>query len=170
MFKMFYPTIWVESVYRNVDFEKLYGKGYRGIISDIDNTLVEHDADASQEAVSFCKGLMDMGFEICFMSNNDKERVTRFNKDIKGYMIYDAKKPLVKNYNKAMEMMGTNKDNTIFIGDQIFTDIWGANNANIKNILVEPISPREEIQIVIKRFFEKIVIYFYKRYLSKKKG
>ena len=168
MFKRLYPTKWIKSIYTDIDFNKLYKSGYRGLISDIDNTLVEHDADASEEAINFCNRLQDMGFEICFMSNNDEERVTRFNKDINAYIIYNAKKPLVTNYNKAMKLMGTNKRNTIFVGDQIFTDILGANNAGIKSVLVDPISPREEIQIVIKRFFEKIVLYFYKRYLLKK--
>ena len=84
-------------------------------------------------------------------------------------MIYNGKKPLPGSYNRAMELMGTNKKNTIFVGDQLFTDILGANIVGIKSILVEPISPREEIQIVIKRFFEKIVLYFYKRDISKRK-
>ena len=64
--------------------------------------------------------------------------------------------------------MGTNRQNTIFVGDQIFTDILGSTNAGLKSILVDPISPREEIQIVIKRFFEKIVLFFYKRYKKRK--
>lgn len=164
MFRKFYPTKWVNSIYTDVDFQKLYDKGYRGIISDIDNTLVEHDADASEEAINLCNTLRDIGFEICVMSNNDEERVNRFNKDIKAFSIYNAKKPLGISYFKAMDLMGTNKKNTIFLGDQIFTDILGANNVGIKSILVDPISPKEEIQIIIKRFFEKIVLYFYKRH------
>ena len=169
MFKSFYPSIWINSIYKDVDFNKLYKKGYRGIISDIDNTLVEHDADANDQAVEFCQRLKDIGFELCLISNNDQERVSRFNKDVKAHMIYNGKKPLPGSYNRAMELMGTNKKNTIFVGDQLFTDILGANIVGIKSILVEPISPREEIQIVIKRFFEKIVLYFYKRDISKRK-
>lgn len=163
MFKRFYPTKWIGSIYTDMDFQKLYDIGYRGIICDIDNTLVEHDADASSQAISFLKGLKDIGFELCLMSNNDQERVARFNKDINIHMIYNAKKPLKTSYYKAMELMGTKERNTVFFGDQLFTDIYGANRAGIKNVLVEPISPREEIQIIIKRFFEKIVLYFYKR-------
>lgn len=164
-----YPRKWIRSIYTDVDFQKLYKAGYRGIISDIDNTLVEHDADASEEAIIFCKKLKDIGFKLCLMSNNDEERVARFNKDINVHMIYNAKKPLLSSYNKAMELMGTNKKNTVFFGDQIFTDIYGANRAGIKSILVDPISPREEIQIIIKRFFEKIVLFFYKKRIAKQK-
>ncbi len=62
-----------------------------------------------------------------------------------------------------MEMMHTGCSNTVFIGDQIFTDVAGAKLAGIYSILVEPIHPKEEIQIVIKRYFEKIVLFFYQR-------
>ena len=71
MFRKFYPTKWVNSIYTDVDFQKLYDKGYRGIISDIDNTLVEHDADASEEAINLCNTLRDIGFEICEDGLND---------------------------------------------------------------------------------------------------
>lgn len=54
-----------------------------------------------------------------------------------------------------------NTGNTVFIGDQLFTDIWGAKNAGLRNILVKPINPKEEIQIVLKRYLEKIVLHFY---------
>lgn len=72
-------------------------------------------------------------------------------------------KPSTKNYIRAMELLGTDRSNTIFIGDQLFTDIYGAKRAGIRNILVKPINPREEIQIVLKRYLERIVLYFYKR-------
>ena len=62
-----------------------------------------------------------------------------------------------------METMGTDRTNTIFVGDQLFTDVWGAKRAGIRNILVKPIYPKEEIQIVLKRYLERIVLYFYKR-------
>lgn len=168
MFKKFYPTKWVHSIFE-IDFHKLYEKGYRGIISDIDNTLVEHDADASDEAIKLIKDLRKMGFQICLMSNNNEERVTRFNKITKVYMIFDAKKPSRKGYIKGMKLMNTTPKNTIFIGDQIFTDIYGANRTGIKSYLVDPISPKEEVQIVLKRYLEKIVLHFYKKQLQRKR-
>ena len=67
------------------------------------------------------------------------------------------------NYKKAMEKMGTDRGNTLFVGDQLFTDIWGAKKAGIRTFLVKPIHPKEEIQIVLKRYLEKIVLYFYCR-------
>ena len=77
--------------------------------------------------------------------------------------VFDAHKPSTKNYKKAMELMKTEKDNTLFVGDQLFTDVWGAKRTGIKSILVKPIHPKEEIQIVLKRYLEKIVLFFYKR-------
>ena len=72
----------------------------------------------------------------------------------------------IRNYLKAMEIMGTDRDSTVFIGDQLFTDVWGAKRAVIPNILVKPIHPKEEIQIVLKRYLEKIVLHFYKKSLQ----
>lgn len=60
-----------------------------------------------------------------------------------------------------MEIMGTDRGNSLFIGDQLFTDVWGAKRAGIGNILVKPIHPKEEIQIVLKRYLERIVLHFY---------
>lgn len=65
--------------------------------------------------------------------------------------------------------MGTTPENTIFIGDQLFTDVYGAKRAGIRNILVKPIHPKEEIQIVLKRYLEKIVLHFYRKEKEKRK-
>ena len=162
MFETFFPDEYVASTYV-IPFEKLYEEGYRGIIFDIDNTLVMHGAPADVRAKKLFTRLKAIGFECCLLSNNQEPRVKMFNEEIQVHYIYDAHKPSVKNYEKAMQIMGTNKANTIFIGDQLFTDVWGAKRTGIRNILVKPIHPREEIQIVLKRKLEKIVLYFYKR-------
>ena len=86
-----------------------------------------------------------------------------FNEEIQTRYIYNAHKPSTKNYIRAMEEMGTDKGNTVFVGDQLFTDVWGAKRAGIHNILVKPIHPKEEIQIVLKRYLERIVLHFYKK-------
>ena len=65
--------------------------------------------------------------------------------------------------------MGTGREETIFVGDQLFTDVYGANRAGIFSILVNPINPKEEIQIVLKRYLERPVLYAYKRKCDKKK-
>lgn len=162
MFRCFFPDEYLDSAYE-VDFEKLYKEGYRGLLFDIDNTLVPHGAPADERAVELFKRLRKIGFKSCFLSNNQIERVASFNGKIGERYIENAHKPAVRSYEKAMKMLGTDRTNTIFIGDQLFTDIYGAKRAGIRNILVKPIHPKEEIQIVLKRYLERIVLYFYKK-------
>ena len=68
-----------------------------------------------------------------------------------------------------MEKMGTDRENTFFVGDQLFTDIWGAKRAGLRTFLTKPIDPAEEIQIVLKRYLEKPVLFFYHRKLKRQK-
>lgn len=161
---MFYPEKWVKSTYE-IDFEQLYENGFRGLLFDIDNTLVKHGEDATEQAVELFGRLKKIGFKICLISNNKLERVQRFNNKVNVYSIHDAHKPSKKNYLKAMELMGTDFNTTMFVGDQLFTDVFGAKRIGMHNILVEPIDKKEEIQIVLKRYLEKIVLYFYKKQL-----
>lgn len=162
MFQIFYPDEYVESTYA-ISFETWYQEGYRGVIFDIDNTLVPHGAPADKRAKELFEKLGQIGFQSCLLSNNQEPRVKMFNEEIHTNYIFNAHKPSVKNYNRAMELMGTDKKNTLFVGDQLFTDVWGAKNAGIYSILVKPIHPKEEIQIVFKRYLERIVLYFYKK-------
>ena len=167
LFETFYPDAWMDSTYQ-IDFDELYKKGYRGLIFDIDNTLVPHGEPADERAKALFAHLKELGFSCCLLSNNQLERVQMFNKDVQVYFIEDAHKPSRKNYRKAMELMHTDLSNTMFIGDQLFTDVWGANRAGMYSLLVKPIDPHEEIQIVLKRYLEKIVLFFYKRREAKK--
>lgn len=160
MFRGLYPKDYFESTYC-INFKKYYMLGYRGIIFDIDNTLVEHDAPTDERAMNLITNLKEIGFEICFLSNNDEERVKNFNESLDCHYIYKAGKPLAKGYKKAMKLMGTDRMSTLFVGDQIFTDIWGANNAGIRSVLVKPIAKHEEIQIVLKRIPEKLILFLY---------
>lgn len=166
MLKTFYPDQYVASTYV-IDFEGLYKEGVRGLIFDIDNTLVPHGAPADERAIKLFERLKNIGFRCCLISNNKEPRVAMFNEPIQVDYVYDAHKPSTKNYKKAMEIMGTDRSDTVFIGDQLFTDVWGAKRTGIQSILVKPIHPKEEIQIVLKRFLEKIVLHFYLK--SKKK-
>lgn len=162
MFNCFFPDAYLDSTYE-IDFDKLYEEGYRGLLFDVDNTLVPHGAPADERAKKLFAHLKELGFKSCFLSNNQIERVSSFNAEIGEQFIENAHKPSVKNYFKAMEILGTDTSNTIFVGDQLFTDIYGAKRAGIRNILVKPIDKKEEIQIVLKRYLEKIVLYFYRK-------
>ena len=165
---MFYPDEYLDSTYE-IDFDLLYKKGYRGVIFDIDNTLVPHGAPADARAEALFSHLKSIGFSCCLLSNNQRPRVELFNKNIGVNFIEDAHKPSVKRYQKAMKMMGTDTENTLFVGDQLFTDVFGARRTGIHSILVKPIHPKEEIQIVLKRYLERIVLCAYER-KKKKEG
>lgn len=166
MLQMFYPAEYTNSAYQ-IDFKRLYQDGYRGVIFDIDNTLVAHGAPADARAKRLFASLKKLGYECCLLSNNKEPRVRTFNEQIKVNYIFKAHKPRMANYKKAMRLMKTNRDNTLFVGDQIFTDIWGANRAGIRTFLVKPIDPKEEIQIILKRYPEKLILYFYQKRLKK---
>lgn len=160
MLERFYPDHEKDSAYK-LDFEGLYVKGYRGIIFDVDNTLVPHGAPADRQAIRLFKRLHNIGFDTMLLSNNKEPRVKSFAEQVGSKYIYKAGKPSERGYLAAMEQMGTTKETTLFIGDQLFTDVWGAKKLGITNYLVKPIHPKEEIQIVLKRKLEAIVLYFY---------
>ena len=160
---IFYPDAHCDSVY-NIPFKKLYDMGYRGVIFDIDNTIVKHGYPADIRAVALFNTLRHMGFKTCIISNNKQKRVVSFAKDVKSMAVWKANKPLKRGYLLACRLMKTNKDNTLFVGDQLFTDVWGAKICNVKSILVDPIDTKEEIQIVLKRYLEKPILFFYNRH------
>lgn len=162
MLKRFYPAEYLDSVYQ-IDFDALYRKGVRGVLFDIDNTLVPHGAPADQRAVELFGHLKELGIGTCLISNNQIGRVKSFADSVGAVYIENAHKPSVRGYQRGMELLGCDKSCTIFVGDQLFTDIYGANRAGLFTILVRPIHPKEEIQIVMKRYLERIVLFFYER-------
>ena len=160
MFELFFPDEFYSSAYV-IDFLQYYKDGYRGIIFDIDNTLVPHGAPADERSIALFKHLKEIGFEALLLSNNKEERVAMFNEQIGVHMIWKANKPFPEKYREAMKKMKTDEKSTLFVVDQLFTDVWGAKNAGIRSILVQPMNPREEIQIVLKRKLEAVVLHFY---------
>lgn len=162
MLQCFYPDHEIESAY-DIDYEGLYQKGYRGVIYDIDNTLVPHGAPADEKAIALFRRLHEIGYRTMLLSNNKEPRVRSFCDQVGSMYIFRAGKPKTTGYENAMERMGTTAEDTLFVGDQLFTDVWGAKKAGIVTYLVKPIHPKEEIQIVLKRKLERIVLFFYHR-------
>ncbi|MCI8727215.1 MAG: YqeG family HAD IIIA-type phosphatase [Hungatella sp.] len=166
MLEIFYPKRMAESAYE-IPYKKLYDSGIRGVIFDIDNTLVPHGAPADQRALSLFADFHRMGMKTCLLSNNKEPRVASFAAQVDSPYIYKGGKPSVKGYQESMKKMGTTVSDTIFVGDQLFTDVYGANRTGLYSYLVKPIHPKEEIQIVLKRYLEAIVLFFYKRSLKR---
>ena len=167
MLERFYPDYEAESAY-DIDYQGLYRAGYRGIIFDIDNTLVPHGAPADERAVALFSRLHELGYATLLLSNNKEPRVKSFAGQVDSLYRHKAGKPGREGYLKAMEQMGTDRSNTLFVGDQLFTDVWGARRVGITSYLTRPIHPKEEIQIVLKRKLERIVLYFYHKRNTKK--
>ena len=146
IFSWMYPDEYLDSAYL-IDYRQLYEDGYRGVIFDIDNTLVPQGAPSDERSRELIYALKDIGYKVMLLSNNRKTRVDLFTEKVEVDSIPVAKKPLTTN----------------FVGDQLFSDVWGAKLTGIKSILVKPIDAKEEIQIVVKRKLEKLWLSRYDR-------
>jgi len=162
MFERFYPDERIGRAW-DIDYARLYREGVRGVIFDIDNTLAVHGGPPPDETRRLFLRLRELGMAACLLSNNKEARVRPFAKEIGAAYICKANKPSVKGYEQAMERMGTNRASTVLVGDQLFTDVYGARRAGLRSILTEPIDPHEEIQIVLKRYLERMVLSFYNK-------
>ena len=163
LYKKLYPKAYYKSVF-DISFESLKRSAIKGLAFDIDNTLSPFDIpEPDAETVEFFRRAKQEGFSLCLISNNSKKRVELYNKKLNIPFVCKAKKPLTRGLKQAMSQMGTVRDNTVLIGDQIFTDILCGNMAGVKTILVEPKTDRDEWFIRIKRSFEKTVIDSYKK-------
>lgn len=144
--------------------ELLSELGIRGVILDIDNTLEPYEHPLPGEHVkAWLDSLKAIGISCAFVSNNNKERVELFNLELGLPAFYKAGKPFKKNVLKAMALMGTEKENTILMGDQVFTDVWAARNAGIKAALVPPINDKKDLFTKFKRLLEKPALRKYER-------
>ena len=160
MIGLFFPYEYVDSVF-SIDYEKLVQKGFKGIIFDIDMTLVPHGADSTKEIDELFRTIHKAGLKTLLLTNNSEERVKRFIKNIDTLYLCDAEKPNPEGYLKAIQMMGIKKNETVFIGDQIFIDIYGANRCGIASILVKYVTAEVETKIGIRRNLEKIILKLY---------
>ena len=171
IFKRFYPNLYTRTTY-NIDFIKLFDHGFRGIIFDIDNTLVPHDAPADIKATMLFRKLQAMGFQTMIVSNNKEPRVKSFADVVGSEYVFLADKPGTKGYLEAIAKMDLPKEQVIVIGDQFFTDIWGANRSGLRSVMVGRISPKEPPHIHLKRMLEQPIkqAYFKKRRSERKAG
>lgn len=153
-----FPSEYIRSIY-DYDFDKAYSEGKRLVLFDIDNTFVPHGAPADAESIELIGRLKNKGFALSAVSNNKEPRVKMFCDAAGVPYIFSAGKPGTRGYEEAMSRAGAKPEETIFFGDQIFTDIIGADRAGVHSVLVRPVDrSTDEIQIKLKRFIEKPVI------------
>ena len=146
------------------DADFLVNVGVRGVVLDVDNTLEPYENPLPGKKVrDWLNALHSKGIKTAIVSNNDAERINLFNKDLNMPAYFKAKKPFKKNILNAIGDMGTTLENTILIGDQVFTDVWAAHNAGIRAILVLPIKDKTDALTKFKRILEKPILRKYNK-------
>lgn len=158
------------NTFREATVEFLTSKGIKGIVLDVDNTLEPYEnPKPGEDVINWLLALKNAGINAAIVSNNDSERIDIFNEEL-GLVAYSkAGKPFKKNVLLAMKAMGTDKSNTILMGDQIFTDVWAAHNAGIPAILVPPIKDKTNFLTRFKRWLEKPILRRYEKRRDKGK-
>lgn len=164
MLKYLCPDLCLRSLV-DVELEMLQKQGSKGIILDIDNTVLPWAGEDIDEAVlAWVKAAKSKGFRICLTSNALKQRAERIAAILAIPVISRAVKPRKKPFREALEILGTTVSETVVIGDQLFTDVLGGNRMGLYTILLEPLAPKEMAGTRLMRRVEKLII----RHLSRK--
>ena len=163
MYKKFLPSEFVKSV-SDLSPERLLEKGIRGIITDLDNTLVEWDRpDATPKLVSWLKSMKDAGIQVTIVSNNNELRVKSFADPLGIPFIYKARKPMGKAFIKALNTMDVKREEVVVIGDQLLTDVVGGNRIKLHTILVLPVAKSDGFFTRFNRLVERRIFKALKR-------
>ena len=164
MFEILKPKVYVDSIC-NIDLKKLKKtKKIKGVIVDLDNTLVAWGKnEIDHRIIDWVKEAKRLDFKLCIVSNTNSKRVAEFAKIFN--IPYHSKyfKPFSIAFNNGLKILDTKKSETVVIGDQIFTDIWGGNILKLLTILVVPIVKKDSMGTFLHRNFEKIIISFWLR-------
>lgn len=164
---LLYPKFYLKNV-KEIDIELLRNNNIKGLILDVDNTLIDVDKKLLEGADEWCKNLKDQGIKICILSNTShKEKAQDVADKLEIPFINFAKKPFKKGFYQAKELLGLERAEEIaVVGDQLFTDILGANRVGMIPILVKPVDDRDLWHTKIKRPLENMLI---KRYIKKRR-
>jgi len=165
LLKIFYPKLYASSLV-GIEPELLKKLGLKGILMDLDNTIVRRDSNRfSKEVEAWLVELRSRGFKLGIVSNNSRQRVGAVAGLLDLPSVHRAVKPLVSPFRRAMKMLGTKPAETALIGDQIFTDIFGGNLCGLYTILVVPLEGKEFWGTrLFSRPLEKIILTRLKRY------
>ena len=162
---VFLPKLFEKSLLQ-VDLVKLKVMRMKGIILDLDNTLVPWGSDeVSPEVLEWLRKGKKLGLKFCIISNATKRsRFRRIHALTDIPIVPGALKPIGFGFRRAMALMKTEKKKTAVIGDQIFADIWGANRLQLYSILVAPMTPREFfLTKLVSRNLEKLVWSYFRK-------
>jgi len=154
----FIPTWFAASIFK-IDYQGLKSSGLMFLLYDLDNTLVARDdGRVSDELKALFTQLKSEGFKIIIISNNWGERVRSFGAGAGVPVLGRAAKPFGWAYKRAMAKIGARPNQTVAIGDQLFTDIFGANRLGLKTVLVTPVSQVDLVHTKILRRFERLIL------------
>lgn len=158
MYRLFCPYLMVESVH-DIDFDQLKDAGVRGVIFDLDNTIIPWDSNQMCPTVeSLLRGMLEKGFKVSIVSNNWHSRVKEIAVKLGLPFVSRAYKPAKTGFRKALVEMGLEPFETVVIGDQLFTDVLGGNRMGLRTIWVKPLTAKEFIGTRIHRRFEKLAV------------
>ena len=156
--KRFKPTYKIDKV-SNIPFVLLERDNIKGIMFDVDNTLTTLGKGITEDNRKWIEEAKKLGYKICLVSNTlNVKKVKKIMTELDIYGLYFARKPSTKAMAMALNIMDVKKEETVLVGDQLFTDVLGANRFGIKSILVNPLSKKEGIYTSIKRPFERMVM------------
>ena len=154
----FKPTYMIASV-EKIPFVLLERDNIKGLIFDVDNTIATMGKGITEGCYKWIKEAKDLGYKICILSNTvNIKKVKKIMTDLDVLGLCFAKKPSTKGFEMAINLLELKKEEVIMIGDQVFTDVWGANRFGIKSILVNPINKKEGPFTLLKRPIEKIIL------------
>ncbi len=165
---MIYPKEYLNSV-KDISIDLLNKNNIKGLILDVDNTLISLDKKMPAGISEWAKSMKNSGIKICILSNSNKlDKVESVAKIIEVPYIFFGKKPLKSGFLRAKNLLKLENENIAVVGDQIFTDVIGANRCNMFSILVKPIEEKDYLITRIKRPIEKIIIKMYEKNKRKK--
>lgn len=158
MYQYFVPSQYVHTVF-DITPESLKEKGVKGIITDLDNTLVEWDRpDATPKLIEWLADMKQAGIQVVIVSNNKEMRVKSFADPLGIPFIFQARKPMGRAFRKALAIMEVKRDKVVVIGDQMLTDIFGGNLNKLHTILVLPVAKSDGFFTRINRMVERRIM------------
>lgn len=164
MFKIFTPTVVAHNIYE-IDISFYKNHGYKYIICDLDNTLdAYYEKLPTQQARALVDELRNSGITLFLTSNNTRNRVEPYAKELNCEFIYSCRKPLIFKFKKVLKLKKFKKSECIIIGDQVFTDILFANRLKINSILCDNLVSKDQFFTKINKFFDKYIRRYLKRH------
>ncbi len=156
MLKKYLTPDYIVPTFRDVTPQFCHENSITALICDIDNTLVTYDdPEPTSDVMEWFSALKDAGIPISFVSNNDEERVSRFNKPLSVPAYYKSGKPKTGMLKRAIKDMGSTYDGTVFLGDQLLTDVCAAKLLGLRAIVTPPIKDKKTLFFRLKRWIER---------------